>query len=43
MAGARFDDIAILNSVRVVVDTSAAELLTSGMDRRQRLGIVRPT
>jgi hypothetical protein len=42
MAGARFDDIAILTSARVVVDTSAPGLPTSGMDRRQRLGIVRP-
>jgi hypothetical protein len=41
MPGTRPDDIAILNSVRVVVDTSAPGLPTSGMDRRQRLGIVR--
>jgi branched-chain amino acid transport system ATP-binding protein len=33
------DDIVILNSGRVVVDTSAAELQTSGVDLRQHLGI----
>ena len=33
------DDIVILNSGRVVVDTGAAELLKSGMDLQQHLGI----
>jgi len=33
------DDIVILNSGRVVVDGSAAELRGSGADLRQHLGI----
>ena len=33
------DEVAILNSGRIVVDTSAAELRRSGVDLRQHLGI----
>jgi len=33
------DDIVILNSGRVVVDSSAAELQKSGLDLQQHLGI----
>jgi len=33
------DDIVILNNGRVVVETTAAELLQSGMDLQQHLGI----
>jgi len=38
-AGDVADEVVILNSGRIVVDTSAAELRRSGVDLRQHLGI----